>query len=170
MAGLNYAWVANRPDWNGLDPQRAGEYLEQLFEKYQGHLTKDEILAAARPSNSPIHKFFEWDENAAAERYRKRQVAMLVGALRVKRAKKATSTRAFVFVSNPDHKGRKVYIDIQSAMRNPEMKRELVEKALMGLSRWMTAYGGARELRFVGARVESLRKRIEVELFTNAGV
>ncbi|HEY7195465.1 MAG TPA: hypothetical protein VH439_17110 [Gemmatimonadales bacterium] len=170
MSQLQYAWADNRPEWNGLGAQRAGEELETLFERFKGHLTKDEILAAARATNSPLHKFFEWNENNAAEHYRRKQVAALVGGLRVKRQKKATTTRAFVFVSNPEHKGRKVYIDIQSAMRNPEMKRELVEKALTSLNRWVTAYGAARELRFVSSSVERMRRRIEAELFANAGV
>jgi predicted RNA-binding protein YlxR (DUF448 family) len=170
MAGLTYAWLGDHAKFNGVTAQEAGEYLERLYEKYHGHLTKEEILADSRNRLSPLNPFFEWDENKAAEKHRRRQVAMLVSMLRVKRQRKATTTRAFVFVSNPEHKGRKVYIDIQSAMRNSEMKREVVEKALNGLNRWMTAYGGARELRFVASRVEGLRKRIEAETLANAGV
>jgi hypothetical protein len=170
MSQLQYAWVGDRLEWNGLAAQRAGEELEILRERFKGLLTKEQVLAAARVSNSVLHKFFTWDENDAAERYRRHQVALLVGALRVKRQKKATTTRAFVFVSDPEHKGRKVYVDIQSAMRSPEMKREVVEKALTSLNRWMATYGGQRELAFVGSRVEALRKRIESEALANAGV
>jgi hypothetical protein len=167
---LSYAWSDNRAEWKGIDAQRAGEHLEELYDKYNGHLTKEEILADARNKRSPINAFFHWDENEAAEHWRHKQVSILLSNLRVKRAKKATTTRAFVFVSNPDHKGRKVYIDIQSAMRNPEMKHELVEKALTSLKRWITQYGGAEELRYVGATVEKLHQKIEAEMLANAGV
>src|SRR5215472_7926912 len=61
--GLNYAWSDDRDEWKGLPAQRAGEYLEVLYDRNNGHLTKEEILAAARATNSPIHKFFTWDEN-----------------------------------------------------------------------------------------------------------
>jgi hypothetical protein len=170
MAGTAYAWEGNRPKYNGLTAQDAGEYVETLYDRYKGHLTKDEILAAARNRNSPLHKFFEWDENEAAEKFRRRQVAQLLGSLRVRRHKKATTTRAFVFVSNPDHKGKKVFIDIASAMRNPDMRREVVAKALRSLNSWVTAYGGQRELRFLSASVERMQKRIEAETLANAGV
>jgi hypothetical protein len=166
MAQTQYAW-GNRVV-EGLDAQKVGEYLEDLYQRFDGYLTKDEILAKARSQQSPLHKYFEWDENEAAERYRRRQVSYLLSTLRVKKNGKVTRTRAFVFVHDPKHDGRKVYVNIRSAMGNPEMKRQLVERAHKELTRWIGAYGGARELRFVAPLVDRLQRKIEAELLAAA--
>ncbi len=51
-----------------LDPQIAGEYLDSL--SISGPGDAREIVDAGRPTSSPIHSYFEWDNEIAGEEYR----------------------------------------------------------------------------------------------------
>lgn len=170
-----------RYDWFGamfkdIDPQVAGEHIESLVEKYKGHLTADEVLADARNARSPLHSAFEWDENAAAEKWRRKQAKTLVNTLVIKQKGKNTdretkrkSTRAFVFVHVEKH-GKNVYVPLRSAVAQPELKAQLIEKAYRELESWARRWGGHSALKSMTRDVERIRRRIEVEYLTAAGV
>lgn len=162
-----YAW--SRPSLHGtLDPQVAGEHLESLVEKYAEHLTSEEILADARRAHSPLHKAFEWDDSEAAEKHRRLTAKSIVGSL-VVRTKNKKRTRAFVFVKVPKH-GRKCYMPVRSAMAQPDLKAQVIEQAYRRLEQWIGTYGGSRALSSLTRDVERLRRKIEVEYLTAAGL
>lgn len=164
-----------RYDWlmkglaGDVDPQVAGEHIESLIEKYQEHLTCDEILADARKTSSPIHNVFEWDDTTAAEKHRRNQASSMMAGLVIKN-KRQQKTRAFVFVQIPGENRRKSYIPLRSAMGRTELREQVIKQALKPLERWIASYGGRSELSFVKKRVEQLRQRIEAELLASAGL
>ena len=158
---MRYAWA--RQNLFKLDANVVGEHIESLVEKYNEHLTADEILADARATRSPIHDAFEWDDSVAAEKFRRRQARALVISLVPMKGTKKMRTRAFVFVRHAKHE-RKVYMPVRSAMGRPDMRDQLIENAYRQLDQWMTHYAGRPELRFVAGRVASLKKRIHAEL------
>lgn len=159
---MKYAW-GRKGMYPEIDAQVAGEHFEALVEKFEEHLTADEILADARNTRSPLHKGFEWDENAAAEKYRRGQARNMINTLVPVKGGKPQKTRAFVFVRHGKH-GRKVYMNIRSAMGRPEMRDQVIEQAVKQLNSWIGRWGGQRELRFVAGRVEALRKRMQAEI------
>jgi hypothetical protein len=169
---IRYAW--SRPKLHGeLDAQVAGEHLESLVEKYNEHLTSEEILADARRAQSPLHEAFEWDDSTAAEKQRRSTARGIIGSLVVKTKnsdpKKRRQTRAFVFVKVPKH-GRKCYMPVRSAMAQPELKAQVIEQAYKRLEQWIGLYGGSRALSSLTKDVERLRRKIEVEYLTAAGI
>ena len=58
-------------------PQVVGEFLTQI-KKESGSLTPPAIVNAARPKKSPLHRYFEWDNSKAAEKWRLQQARLLV--------------------------------------------------------------------------------------------
>lgn len=164
---MKYEWARRRLHGD-LEAQVAGEHLESLVEKHDGYLTAEEILADARSTRSPLHPVFAWDDDVAAEKYRRHQATQMASALVVK-TKDKKKTRAFVFVKVPKH-GRKCWVPIRSAMGTPEIKAQVLEQALKGLERWIGAYGGTAALRRFTKDVDRLRRKIEVEYMTAAGL
>src|SRR5215475_13149968 len=110
MAKNRYAFKLNVYGAD-VDPQAIGEALEELIDLRRENVTAEEIVAAARKAESPMRPCFDWDENAAADKWRRRQAKMLVADLMLadkRDAAKASKTRAFVYVHHPEHKGHRV--------------------------------------------------------------
>lgn len=149
--------------------QLVGERLAALIDEKKEHVTPDEIVADARKKDSPLHTFFTWDENAAADKWRKKEAKSITGALRTATPDgEPTRTRAFVYVHHPEHDGKKVLLSTRSAMARQEFREEVIEQAvkslLRSLSSWTGLYGNNPALRRVTKNVDGLRKRIEREL------
>jgi hypothetical protein len=53
------------------------------LESKQGKLTPQQVLEAARDEESPLHRFFEWDDSTAAEAYRVEQARDLIKKVKV---------------------------------------------------------------------------------------
>lgn len=160
---MRYAW-----GFKGLggdvDAQLVGEFIEGLEEKFNEHLTTEEILSAARNTRSPIYRLFTWNENDAAEKQRRREAKRLMKNLvMATKSGKPTRRPAFAFVRHSKH-DRHVYINMRSALGRPDMREQVIQRRLRPLQHWITAHGGAREMRAVAPLVERLRKRIEMEL------
>lgn len=72
--------------WSGfgfpVPAQNVGEELEKL-EAENGSLTKENIVDAARPETSVLHKLFEWDDQKAGEQWRKHQAKNMLSCLHI---------------------------------------------------------------------------------------
>lgn len=60
--------------------QIVGEVIESIEER-DGHVTTVSFLEESRPEESPTHDMFEWDDSVAAEKYRLRQSAKILGQI-----------------------------------------------------------------------------------------
>ena len=168
MPKTQYAFKINLygPD---VDPQVVGEFIETLIDAKNEHVTHEEIIAAARKSDSPLKPCFTFNDSEAGEKWRKKEASVLVKNLHTAKDGKATRTRAFVYVHHPEHEGKRVLLTTRSAMVRPEMREQVIEQAVRSLQRsltfWGNAYGGDRRLRALAKDVEKLKKRAERELF-----
>ena len=59
------------------------EELQALYEA-RGELTADLVVDVARDPTHPLHTRFEWDDTAAAEKYRRFQAGQLIRSVRIK--------------------------------------------------------------------------------------
>ena len=66
----------------GEDPAKVVEEFKRLSN--EGLLTPEKIVEEARDSNSILHKFFEWDNDVAAEQYRLQQARTLINNVSIK--------------------------------------------------------------------------------------
>lgn len=146
-----------------------GERLDELIEKTGEHLDDDTLLAEGRKERSPLNVLLTKDNNKAIDKCHLHELKRFVKQLRVAKNGKPTKTRAFVYVNHPDHDGKRVLLNIQSVKARPELRAQLLERAVSSLQRWLAYYGPQIGRRKSLARdVAKLRAKVERELF--AGV
>ncbi len=61
-----------------VDRTEARARLEVLYKKNRRRLTARKVLEDARAASSPLHRFFDWDDSRAAEKYRLQQARELI--------------------------------------------------------------------------------------------
>ena len=110
-----------------IDPNIVGGVLEQI-EKTQGVVTAAAFLEVSRPTSSPTHDVFEWDNDKAAENWRMHQSRTTINALRVTYTNadgEETKVSAFIKTSNS---GATTYENIQSALSDSEKKEIIIKR------------------------------------------
>lgn len=128
-----------------------GPALEQLaaargLDAPEG-LTPAEIVTAALPNTSPLHRFFEWDDSDAARQYRLWQARHLANSWRVEiayvddtRSPASYSVPGLVsVVTQPQAPGedlRRAYIPITDALAQPGYRAQIVTDARRRLDYW----------------------------------
>ena len=75
MANIIATW--RTPGIFKADPQKVCDELKDLGDEF----TPDEIVEKAKNSTTELHKCFEWDNDAAAEKYRLHQARMITSNL-----------------------------------------------------------------------------------------
>lgn len=66
----------------GIDPEKAVQELERI-ENIFGKITPEIIVNASRPTDSPLHQYFNWDDEKAAEQWRMQQARILLNNIEV---------------------------------------------------------------------------------------
>jgi len=149
------------------DPQAIGEFIEDLIAEKNEFVNEDGLVAAARPSASPLHPCFTWNENEAADKCRRREARNLVKALRIENDA-GKKTEALQYVHHPMHGGKRVLMSAHSVAITPWAKEEVsLRGALMlqqQLKSWISRFGADPETRALAKDVKSLQKRIQREL------
>lgn len=131
---------------HGAKAQEVGERLEKLRQSH-GALTPPLVVAEATDDASPLHPAFEWDDTAAAEKYRLEQardlLANVVVVLDGPGPDTTRETRAFVVVHQQDES---VYQSVEVVLTDPSMRAELLKNALAELKSWQKKYRDLQEL------------------------
>src|ERR1700726_327140 len=78
-----------------------GPLLHELA--IEGRSSSADVVEAARSSNSPIRRFFEWDDVRAGHLYRLSQADEMIGSIRVRYTadNREYATRAFRVIVAP---------------------------------------------------------------------
>ena len=120
-----YKWKANNGFFNKADANLVGKEIEQLEE-----VTALSIVDKARNENTELHKLFEWDDTAAAEKYRQHQAGVMLSSLQVVVIEETEdteekTTRAFVTLKRETE-----YEPISAVVADPEKYDLLKERAI----------------------------------------
>lgn len=158
--------------WSRLkgDAQKVGEALEKLRND-AGALSPQRIVEAARPSGSPLHDYFDWNDTSAAEKYREQQAAHLLRSIVVTRApgvELKAPTRAFVSVRQVarDHDVDEevppaTYTSISEAVRVVDYREQLVNDALRDLDAYRIKYQLLSDLTGWSVAIAAARRELE---------
>lgn len=114
-----------------------------------GQLTPALVVDAARPKNHPLHNRFEWNNSAAAERWRRHQAHQLIRVARVPLSYAEHPTgpshiRAFVAVPRgndpqPD------YQPVEQALADPFTQRLVMQAMERDIAALQRKYGHLAE-------------------------
>jgi hypothetical protein len=112
-----------------LAPETVHRELEKLRRKGGGSISAASVVEAARPQKHPLHSAFEWDDSAAAERYRLDQARGLITSIRVEIPEQGADHQVYVHV-RPAHASIRapgVYEPQVVVARDPGKKAQLLE-------------------------------------------
>jgi len=123
----------------------------------------EDLLERAREENSPLHKFFEWDDAAAAEKYRLEQARKLIYTVTIRIIEDGHDPiRGNYAVRVVDiNTGGSTYRPIQDVMNDPLQRGLVLQRALAEFLAWQTRYEHLTELAEIFRVGNVLRKKIQ---------
>lgn len=144
--------------------QVVGERLAYL--QGRGPLTAEAVLQDAENERSPLHAAFQWDDTEAAQQWRLEQARSLIRSVVVIRHELPDNpaVRAFVNIgpvsdAENDADGGD-YIDLDSAMRHPELREQVVGRALAEANSWSERYRHLSELGQIHAAIQAQQSNL----------
>lgn len=133
------------------DAQKVGEQCEHLAQ--DGNLTPKALVDANRDIDAPLHSFFEWNDEIAAEKYRETQAAYVIRSIEVDIVGSAEPTRAFVSLEISDGSHRE-YRSIETVMQDRNSRERLLELARRDMETFKWKYADLQELAGVFAAMD----------------
>lgn len=127
--------------------------MELIRHEQGGRLSTAAIIEDARDEGSPFHKYFEWDDPVAAEKWRAEQAGQLIRGIVtvVTRGDVSHSIRAFVNVTEGQEHH---YTTTAHALSDDGLREQVLRKAWEELQGWYQRYREYKELSVVFAAVE----------------
>lgn len=93
-----------------------------------GRLTATDVVEAARIETSPLHRYFEWDDDAAAEAYRIEQARRLIRSVKVIVTEDSTTLASPRYVRDArlEDEHEQGYVTTEQLQREPENAQRLL--------------------------------------------
>ena len=155
----NVSWKSGVPS-RGIDPEVAYYELESIRTK-RGKLTDTCVLEEARNESHPLHNWFNWDDDVAAEEYRRLQAQNLIRSLVVVYVESPkTPVRAYQVLKKEPTKSesRTVYSTTEEVLSSPEGRDKLIADAIKAAMDFRRRFKMLHELEHV---MKSLDEAIE---------
>jgi hypothetical protein len=156
---MKYKWGATHgvggPVTNNT-AQIVGERLAYI-KAQTGAITPANVLDDARDEDTDLHPFFEWNDDKAAEDWRKQQARSLIGSISVviedaTPRKEAVSVRAFIHVSDDDDKGGDRYEPLSVVLSDQALYAQVCARALGELRGFQKRYSQFSSLAVIAER------------------
>ena len=137
--------------FRGADPQKVADEIAAIGDS----ASPQDILEMGRNPETELHKCFEWDDTAAAEKYRLQQARNIVCNLVIKETEDQEENRIPVrmFYKTNASDGYKATSFI---LRNPDEYAELLKRAFRELSSFKRKYSALAELDGVFLEIDKL--------------
>ena len=144
-----------------IRPANLRSILEEIRLENGGLLRPCDMVASAKPTSSPLHDMFEWDNSAAAEQWRLQQARQIINVVvtvdpNISGNKKL---RAFVSISRDRNETGGGYRSMVEVISDAEMRKELMKEAMQSLSHWEQKYQDLAELKPIMAAARHVRSR-----------
>lgn len=144
------------------DPQVIGDTIAGIATERGGEVTPDDVVEAAKAADNPLHPHFEWDDEAAAERYRLDQARAIIRSVRVEREDdEFGQVQAFVSVSGDLQRS---YRPIDVVLKSNDLRRRVLEAAQKDLDAFRKRYRDLTDVvEIVNQASETVEKKIKAE-------
>ena len=138
---------------------RYGQRLYELMsETKQDNLTAEAIVEDAKNKSTPYHDYFEWNNQAAGHQFRLQQARTMLGSIKIKITTEKKEERLIRAFHNVELDGERVYAPIQVVMKEPDLREQIIHKALAEAEGWARRYETYRELNPI---VKSIKKVVK---------
>ena len=139
-----------------------GQRMDWLQDRLGHAPTSKEVYEDAQDKHSPIHKMFNWDDEEAAEKFRRMQASVLSSSLVVKiqvvqngKRMEVDSPVRIVINGNKRRHER-----VEDVMNNAEMKAMMLEMATDELLNLQRRHSQIKELGLVFYEADVVRKKV----------
>lgn len=127
-----------------------GPAIESLADG-EGYPSTEMILDAARNPESPLHRYFEWDQAEAAHKYNLEQARYLARSWRIevvyeKRGEQTTYLMPGMVNLRVGSEGKRAYIPINDVLETPELLAQAKADAEKQARYWYARFGLYRKL------------------------
>lgn len=128
------------------DARRIAPVLRRLAAQNGGKLTAKIVRDAALHPRSPLHRFFEWDQKKAAERYQLQQAMLIIKCVRYKvsMGKEEVNIGVFHRVRNdgelPRAESGPGYVTLPTVIEHKTFTDGVLERALNDLKIFRSRY------------------------------
>lgn len=134
------------------------------IERRDGLIRPTVVVAEARDEASPLHKFFEWSDSVAAERYREVQARQLIQSVLVRDVSKGGDSpllRAFVNVkieADEDEESTAIqgYCAMSTVLKSTGLRQQTLAYAKQQLTLWRQKFGHLSEFLGVSKEIDKL--------------
>jgi hypothetical protein len=140
-------------------PQIIGETLESIrAQSPRGELKPFSVVEAARPKNSALHPYFEWDDKKAAEAYRVDQARTIIRCISIVGEGGLMSTPAFFSIAT---NAGSAYHGAADVLTSASLQKLLLEQAREDLDAWQERY---RQLQDLCKLVDQVKAHIDKKM------
>lgn len=125
--------------FNDEDAEVIGAELDRI--RFDGRA--ESFVSAARPVSSPLHDYFEWDNDTAAELHRVEQARYYLRHIEIVivSGKEELQTRAWhQVVIERDEISERRYVPSVEIAANEELEQQVIAKALREMEGWRRRY------------------------------
>lgn len=131
--------------------------LHRIAAQHSGKLRPVDVVAAAKSKTSPLHSKFEWDDSAAAQRYRLWQARQLIAVTveYIGSGDEAVLSRVFVSLTSDRKKGG--YRTTVAVLSDTERRKQLLSDATEEMERFEQKYAELKELASVFDAMRKVR-------------
>ena len=122
--------------------------LEKIRKLHGNILRPEDVVEAAQDEKSPLHRFFTWDEEKAAEEYRLWQARKLIASVTIEIRGEKTDAywNATVTIRKEKTQG---YFTTKDVLSNEELYNQVLQEAIREIRYWQKKYGQIKELKKV---------------------
>lgn len=142
--------------FSNKDAQLIGPVLSRLSDDRKA--TAEGILEEARPDDSEIHPYFEWNDAVAAEEYRKDQARHMAASIEIILIPLEEPTRAFPAVKLNDDDPNRHYTSMSEVVLDNRLLDQCVAEARRNLMAWQKRF---QQLRAFSPALEAVAQSIE---------
>ena len=172
--GATFAFKPAARGVKGLDPAVVQAEFERL-EKLHGKLAPETLVTAARPVGSALHDAFTWEDSLAAERWRLQEASYLLRVVVIEPEGGFTATRAVVHIEETPEggvvpaasigaaTGAGGYRSLEVVMSSPEMRDQMLHRALIDFRVWRGKYAALKELAPIFDAADEITKKHKLD-------
>lgn len=147
--------ISKKPGLSQRDIKAIARFLKEEFPS--GDFTPKDIVAKAAPRQSPIHKYFDWNDTSAAEKWRLHQARNLVLSVVVEIDGIETSKYVSVKIND-----RRSYIETETARHIPDIWDQVLARAIQDAQAWAARYDRFKQLSPIIKTINKVAKEIRL--------
>lgn len=135
--------------------------LTRLAAAHGGELQPKVVVDAARADDSPLHHSFDWDDSAAAEKWRLQQARQLIRATVTyeKLGNKSIPVRVFVSLTPDREEDGAGYRLLSTVMSDAGHRQQMLTDAMAEMVRFKEKYRQLSELAKVFAAMDEVTQQ-----------